>query len=90
MKKLSEIKLKTCPFCGGEAKFRTTNSFTPSIWVYCSKCNAKSNAFDNSLYYCAAEKAAENWNSRLEGNNVIPIDAEPVISCKEIVKHETD
>lgn len=59
---MSEIKLKLCPFCGGEAKLRRINGMT--AYVECSKCCAETNHFEMSVEYCANEKAAETWNQR--------------------------
>ncbi len=60
---MTEIKLKTCPFCGGEAKFQTAYK-QDRIWVCCSKCKAVSNQFESNLYSSAAEDAAKAWNRR--------------------------
>lgn len=59
---MSEIKLKLCPFCGGEAKLRRINRRI--AYVECSKCCAETNHFEMSVEYCATEKAAEAWNQR--------------------------
>ena len=54
-RKMSEIKLKPCPFCGGEAKI-VKSYYT--IWAKCICCGAKSRCEENE------EKAAEAWNRR--------------------------
>lgn len=63
---MNEIKLKPCPFCGGEAEFGTNPTGYRTIWVYCSECKAESNRFESNIYSCAAEDAAEAWNRRTE------------------------
>lgn len=60
----SEIELKPCPFCGGDA---TTVFYTGYIYVSCENCGATSEMVKVSKEYCAAEKeAAEAWNRRAE------------------------
>lgn len=41
---MAEIKLKPCPFCGGEAKFKSKPLFNyvAETWVECDSCAAKS------------------------------------------------
>lgn len=55
--KMSEIKLKPCPFCCGEAKI-VKSYYT--IWVKCICCGAKSRCEENE------EKAADAWNRRAD------------------------
>ena len=59
------IKLKPCPFCGGEAKFEeVTIEFNSGFWDYggivikCSKCGVQTNA------YSQTGMAARAWNTR--------------------------
>lgn len=59
---MSEIKLKSCPFCGGEAKL--IDSSRRLSYVRCSKCGAETDSFEMSVEYCSNEKAAEAWNQR--------------------------
>lgn len=60
---MAEIKLKPCPFCGGEAKLRVSGGCDGEdclVWAYCVKCGADSALLDT------AEEAAEAWNRRAE------------------------
>ena len=65
---MTEIKLKPCPFCGGEADFGTNPVGYRTIWVRCKKCKISTASFESNLYSCAAEKAAEVWNNRNENS----------------------
>ena len=65
---MSEIKLKPCPFCGGEA---TTVFYVGYIYVSCEKCGATSEIVKISEEYSAAEKtAAEAWNRRADNAEI--------------------
>lgn len=57
---MDKIKLKNCPFCGGEANFRywTINKGV-KICVECPNCGIAT-----ELYY-NAKKAAGIWNRRV-------------------------
>ncbi len=59
---MSEIKLKPCPFCGGEAKFENMGEF---VVTKCEDCGAESDMIRISAEYCANEKTAEKWNQRI-------------------------
>nr|DAF70080.1 MAG TPA: restriction alleviation protein [Caudoviricetes sp.] len=64
---MKEIKLKECPCCGGETKFRTidgVNGKPISVYVHCTKCGLETKAFKVSVDYCAKEEAAKVWNRR--------------------------
>ena len=60
---MSEIKLKNCPFCGGEAEmgFRDASAF-----VMCTKCLARSRTVVACVDYTAREVAADEWNQRTD------------------------
>lgn len=60
----SNIKLKPCPFCGGEPSFGMSVSGDRHIFVCCPDCLASS----NSLAPCGdtEEDAAELWNKRTQ------------------------
>lgn len=67
--RVAEIKLKTCPFCGGEAhvikckeamaSFGTMRSYK----VECAYC------FCGTWRYPSEEKAVSAWNRRRDGEN---------------------
>lgn len=62
--RMPEIKLKPCPFCGGEA---ATVFYTGYIYVSCENCGATSEMVKISEEYSATEKAAaEAWNRRVD------------------------
>ena len=62
-----DIKLKPCPFCGGEAELIHGTAYAEdySSQVQCSKCGAKIKEIHRAVDYCADEKAAEAWNRRV-------------------------
>ena len=64
---MKEIKLKECPCCGGESKFRTidgVNGRPISVCAHCTKCGLETKAFKVSVDYCAKEEVAKVWNRR--------------------------
>ena len=55
---MEDEKLKTCPFCGGEAELKTANDG----WrVRCTKCTCNIVVF--SKY---SKNVIEKWNTRTE------------------------
>lgn len=54
-----EMKLKSCPCCGGRAKLLGQRTF----YVECQKC------FLATDRYARPQFAAEAWNRRKEGEN---------------------
>lgn len=64
---MPEIKLKPCPFCGGEAEIKRYVGFGfEQAYVECANCETRTKMIDPSLKYCANDKAAELWNKREE------------------------
>lgn len=71
-----EIKLKPCPFCGGEAKPDARKGYEERqayygkacLTIECLDCEAEVTAYnhtDGTLpYETMAEAAAEKWNRR--------------------------
>lgn len=55
-------KLKPCPFCGGEANLKDASGF---IVAKCESCGAESGMVKISAEYCANDKVAERWNTRV-------------------------
>lgn len=56
------IKLKPCPFCGGNDLDVYTQDSSAHTWIQCEECNAKGPAeIQNNL------QAGEAWNFRAEG-----------------------
>lgn len=58
-----EIKLKPCPFCGGEAELKINHC---ASYVECKECEASTDHILDSPMYCAKDKAIEAWNRRTE------------------------
>lgn len=52
------MKLKSCPFCGGEAEVMEGLRKIPTYFVICSKCEIR------TLEYLTPENAAKRWNRR--------------------------
>ena len=71
--KMEEIKLKKCPCCGGESKFRNIDGVSGrpiSVCACCTKCGLETKAFKVSADYCAKEEAAKVWNLRAQQINL--------------------
>lgn len=64
---MKEIKLKECPCCGADSKFRSIDGVSGrpmSVYVHCTKCGLETKPFKVSADYCAKEEAVEVWNER--------------------------
>lgn len=57
------MKLKGCPFCGGNGKMENENT---SWYVECEQCHVESN------YYDSKEEAADAWNFRVGDEDLKP------------------
>lgn len=55
---MNDVKLKSCPFCGGSAAHYCTDDRKPVHYVACTRCGM-SGICGNS-----DNKAAEHWNTR--------------------------
>lgn len=67
--KTRELKIKRCPFCGGEARIQAGYSYgdPPHYFVECKRCGAKGSSvcqFDSTTEECK-EKCVKRWNIRL-------------------------
>ena len=51
---MSNIKLKPCPFCGGEAKLQGITV----VWIKCKQCGVSTWGFKEE------KRAIDLWNSR--------------------------
>lgn len=51
--------LKTCPFCGGKAAFRS-GAASGEIWIVCAKCWSEGPTCDTEV------EAIVAWNKRKE------------------------
>lgn len=63
-----EIKLKPCPFCGGEAEMYLSNDNPPAYGVK-HYCHFGKNTYQiriETKWQDTPEKAAEVWNTREE------------------------
>ena len=55
---MQEIKIKPCPFCGGDAELQSAD-FKGAVWfVVCHKCEIK------TFFFSSPAKAARRWNRR--------------------------
>lgn len=61
------MKLKPCPFCGGEAqvneRYRGGTANRKMYWISCSACGV-SQQHDNTSGYRYQSKAIDRWNRR--------------------------
>lgn len=66
----AELRLKSCPFCGGKGSIHEYNRYT---YVICEVCGAKAGGFDNMIdedddeNYDPARKAVIAWEKRSNG-----------------------
>lgn len=65
---MSDIKLKPCPFCGGEAyiNYETMTDEHKIYWaqVLCKKCHCRSAGNWSDRYASAERKEVKAWNTR--------------------------
>ena len=64
-------KLKSCPFCGGEASFRRTRKESMTgrwdAWIVCKQCCAKPFKFEGRMWEKeedALKVLCREWNRR--------------------------
>ena len=63
---MSELKLKPCPFCGGEAKVEKLGGYAV---VSCLKDDCNGNS--DYLKYDSVKEAVEAWNTRKPMERII-------------------
>lgn len=69
-----EIKLKPCPFCGGEARLQVTERGVAVVCIRLSECGCRTDYYQDFNVLTgwdswkkgrtAVEKAADAWNRR--------------------------
>lgn len=57
---MSEIKLKNCPFCGGEAEI-SDEGLIGGHFVFCTQCHIQTKLYTVGN---TTEKAINDWNTR--------------------------
>lgn len=63
---MSEIKLKPCPFCGGEAKYMDIRDIFVSKFVTCTKCG-----IETKRNYLRRSYAIKAWNARKPMDDIV-------------------
>lgn len=76
------MKLRRCPFCGGDATFEELGSFR-TMFNYIAKCER---CGINTKGFNTQEQAAKQWNTRQEDNGIILVEDGSVDTdeCKEL------
>ena len=60
------IRLKRCPFCGGEALLSHDHTGIGASYVRCEKCGLESIRFLKSFECASDDRAVEFWNRRAD------------------------
>lgn len=64
---VEDVKLKPCPFCGGEAEVAKEKYEQKWIaYVRCKNCNVQTERLWESIYYCAISESETRWNNRID------------------------
>jgi Lar family restriction alleviation protein len=74
---MNEIKLKPCPFCGGEDLSIETDDHTGEYCIFCSKCGPA--CFDKYKI-----DSIHTWNSRVDST------AGDVSNIKELIMNQKE
>ena len=74
---MNKPKIKSCPFCGGEANlfFDVANGIfnikeKQAVMITCLKCGVRTPRIIEDAEYCAVDKVKEIWEKRVGDNNV--------------------
>lgn len=67
---MPDYVLDICPHCGGTGKLRTDTiviggNKRTCAWVYCTRCNCKTNYFAKAVYKDYIDRATIAWNMRI-------------------------
>ena len=73
---MSDVKLKPCPFCGGEAKLHH-NSLTDKFKVWCSECDCRTDVYSDK------EEVVKCWNTRKPMERIVDRLEEECFSPKD-------
>lgn len=76
------MKLRRCPFCGGDAAFKELDGFR-TVFQYiagCERCGI------HTREHSTEDAAAEQWNTRQEDNGIVLVEDGSVDldKCKEL------
>lgn len=73
---MADVKLKSCPFCGGEAYYRTPTHLKGTAFdvmmVECKQCGASPYAvevYENDTEENKRKTISEFWNRRADTND---------------------
>lgn len=90
MKVMKMIKLKPCPFCGGQAEIIHKHDYPipalNSIYVKCQKCGTETKTVEASTEYCANDVVCSAWNQRTYQPE--DIEREFLRICESEMEHE--
>lgn len=65
------IYIKSCPFCGGNARLKRKNrtvigsAIKRNTYVYCPNCDVRGKRFLYEDYKDAEQRGIEAWNERI-------------------------
>ena len=86
------MKIKPCPFCGGEAqineRYRSGTANRKMYWVSCKACGI-SQQHDNTSGYRYQSKAIDRWNRREPMDKVVEQLEELATQSKELCERAT-
>lgn len=64
---MSELHLKHCPFCGGDAVLTYDGPVSDrTSYVKCKSCDSSTKKIPISTKYSSDERAVEAWNKRVD------------------------